>query len=120
MSRSIVTNSIGIGGSSVRVIPIRLLYRIELCKPDRLLETTVNGPDFTPVDETMEVLTEEPSRTAYANLIVEMLNNRPMLFIRDDEAEKSWRVCDPIATAWAEDEVPMQTYPAGGEPPTIC
>jgi glucose-6-phosphate 1-dehydrogenase len=47
-----------------------------------------------------------------------MLRNRPTLFIRGDEAEEAWRIIDPIAQAWANDEVPMQTYPAGSEPPS--
>jgi glucose-6-phosphate 1-dehydrogenase len=91
------------------------VLRIGLMKPYVRLETTINGPEFTPLNQTLEMLAEEPRRKAYANLIVEMLNNRPLLFIRGDEAEEAWRVIDPIATAWANDEVPMQTYPAGGE-----
>ena len=55
-------------------------------------------------------------RTPYANLILEMLKNDPMLFIRGDEAEESWRLIDPILSAWARGEVPMQSYPAGSSP----
>jgi glucose-6-phosphate 1-dehydrogenase len=36
-----------------------------------------------------------------------------LLFIRGDEAEESWRIIDPIVTAWSNDEVPRETYPAG-------
>lgn len=96
------------------------ILRIGLMQPYVRLETTINGPDFTPIDQTLEMLTQEPSRTAYANLITEMLNKRLMLFIRDDETEEAWRVTDPIAKAWANDEVPMQTYAAGGEPPACA
>ena len=40
-----------------------------------------------------------------------------MLFIRDDEAEESWRIIDPVMSAWRADEVPMQEYAAGRAPP---
>ena len=59
----------------------------------------------------------QPERSAYANLILEMFHNSPTLFIRGDEAEEAWRIIDPIAHAWAEDKVPMQSYPAGQAPP---
>jgi glucose-6-phosphate 1-dehydrogenase len=40
-----------------------------------------------------------------------------MLFIRSDEAEESWRIVDPVMTAWAAGEVTMQEYAAGQEAP---
>jgi NADPH-dependent 2,4-dienoyl-CoA reductase/sulfur reductase-like enzyme len=55
--------------------------------------------------------------TAYANLILEMLKNDPMLFIRGDEAEEAWRIIDPVMTAWSTGVVPMQGYAAGQPPP---
>jgi len=56
-------------------------------------------------------------RTAYANLILNMLNGDATLFIRGDEAEESWRIIDPVMNAWNADEVPMQEYVAGEPPP---
>ena len=53
-----------------------------------------------------------PRFTAYAHLILEMLNSNPMLFIRGDEAEEAWRI-DPVMKAWSVGDVPMQEYPAG-------
>ena len=47
-----------------------------------------------------------------------MLQRDPMLFIRGDEAEESWRIVDPVMQAWAAGQVPMQEYTAGQEPPT--
>ena len=58
-----------------------------------------------------------PRFTAYAHLILEMLNSDPMLFIRGDEAEEAWRIIDPVMTAWSAGEVPMQEYAAGQAPP---
>jgi hypothetical protein len=54
-------------------------------------------------------------RTAYANLILNMLNGDATLFIRGDEAEESWRIIDPVMNAWRSGDVPMQEY-AAGEP----
>ena len=59
----------------------------------------------------------QPRFSAYAHLILEMLHNDPMLFIRGDEAEESWRVIDPVMTSWAAGVVPMQEYAAGKEAP---
>ena len=94
------------------------VLRIGLMQPYVRLGTMINGPDYTALNQELEMLTPTPRRTAYANLILEMLHNKPILFIRGDEAEEAWRIIDPIAQAWANDEVPMQTYPAGSEPPS--
>jgi glucose-6-phosphate 1-dehydrogenase len=81
------------------------------------LSTTLNGPERTAETRKLEALSTPPRFTAYGHLILEMLENNPMLFIRGDEAEESWRVIDPVMTAWAAGDVPMQEYPAGGAPP---
>ena len=94
------------------------VLRIGLMQPYVRLGTNINGPDQTALYQQLELLSPAPRRTAYANLILEMLRNQPTLFIRGDEAEEAWRIIDPIAQAWAADEVPMQTYPAGSEPPS--
>jgi glucose-6-phosphate 1-dehydrogenase len=46
-----------------------------------------------------------------------MLHNNRMLFIRDDEAEESWRIIDPVMNAWSAGDVAMQGYVAGTAPP---
>ena len=33
------------------------------------------------------------------------------------ETEQAWRVVDPVLTAWAAGEVPLETYPAGSGGP---
>ena len=65
----------------------------------------------------LEARSTQPRFTAYANLILETLKSDPRLFIRGDEAEESWRIIDPVMTAWAAGDVPMQEYAAGGTPP---
>lgn len=93
------------------------VLRIGLMEPYISLQTNINGPNFAPVVETMNAVSEKPIHTAYANLMIEMLNNRPMLLIRDDEAEELWRITDPILKAWQDNEVPLQDYAAGSAPP---
>jgi glucose-6-phosphate 1-dehydrogenase len=83
------------------------------------LDTVVNGSDFSPVRGQLETTSAPPSRTPYANLIMEMLCARPMLFIRGDETEEAWRITDPISDAWSKDLVPLQEYAAGTEPPGV-
>jgi glucose-6-phosphate 1-dehydrogenase len=59
----------------------------------------------------------EPQRPPYANVLLDMMNNDPTLSVRGDEAEEAWRIMEPVITAWAKDEVPLQEYPAGSEGP---
>jgi glucose-6-phosphate 1-dehydrogenase len=93
------------------------VLRLGLTEPYVRLATTLNGPDRTAESRELETRSTEPRFTAYANLILETLRNDPMLFIRGDEAEESWRIVDPVMTAWAAGDVPMQEYAAGGTPP---
>jgi glucose-6-phosphate 1-dehydrogenase len=59
------------------------------------LSTTLNGPERTAEIRQLEARSTPPRFTAYAHLLLEMLRGDPMLFIRGDEAEESWRVIDP-------------------------
>jgi glucose-6-phosphate 1-dehydrogenase len=93
------------------------VLRLGLTEPYVRLATTLNGPDRTAESRELEARSSEPRFTAYANLILETLKSDPMLFIRGDEAEESWRIIDPVMTAWAAGDVPMQEYAAGGTPP---
>ena len=93
------------------------VLRLGLTEPYLRLSTTVNGPEQRAETVELEALSSAPGLTPYAHLIHEMLRNDPMLFIRGDEAEESWRIIDPVMSAWGADEVPMQEYPAGEAPP---
>lgn len=77
----------------------------------------INGHDYRPVARELELISEAPGRSAYANLLLEMLRKRPALFIRGDEAEEAWRIIDPIARTWERNEVAMGSYAAGGKAP---
>ena len=56
---------------------------------------------------------EEKPHDGYERLILDALIGDPTLFIRSDEAEAAWKVCDPILTAWADDAGPVAHYAAG-------
>ena len=92
------------------------VLRIGLSEPYVRLSTTLNGPGQTAETRQLEARTTPPRFTAYAHLILEMLRGDPMLFIRGDEAEESWRIIDPVMEAWTAGHVPMQDYPAGTTP----
>lgn len=92
------------------------VLRIGLMEPYVRWDITIKGANQQLINDTLEMVSPKPTRSAYANLLVEMLNNRTMLFIRDDEVEETWRVTDPIAQAWANGDAPLRTYPAGTSP----
>jgi glucose-6-phosphate 1-dehydrogenase len=93
------------------------VLRIGLAEPYLRLGTTLPSRERAAEHRDLEMRSTPLRRTPYANLILEMLKGDPMLFIRDDEAEESWRVADPVVRAWAAGEVPMQEYRAGEAPP---
>jgi glucose-6-phosphate 1-dehydrogenase len=93
------------------------VLRLGLTEPYVRLGTILNGPDRTAHSHELEVRTPEAGRTAYANLILNMLDCDATLFIRGDEAEESWRIIDPVMGAWRSGDVSMQEYAAGEAPP---
>jgi glucose-6-phosphate 1-dehydrogenase len=95
------------------------VFRLGLMQPYITLTAMTIGDARQGRQHELELHTPEPRRTPYANLLLEMLRGDATLFIRGDEAEESWRIIDPVAKAWAAGEVPLQDYPAGGEPPGV-
>jgi glucose-6-phosphate 1-dehydrogenase len=65
---------------------------------------------------TLETALPAPPRPAYASLIRDVLAGDATLAVRGDEAEEAWRIMQPILDAWAQDVVPLQSYPAGTTP----
>ncbi len=55
----------------------------------------------------------------YERLFLEAMSGHSRLFVRNDEVEEMWEIIQPIADAWAENIVPMQTYQAGSDGPPI-
>jgi glucose-6-phosphate 1-dehydrogenase len=95
------------------------MLRLEL-NPDRLaLALNINGPgdpfDLEYIELDTDLAPQEIS--AYGRLILDVLKGDLTLSIRDDEAEESWRIVEPILEAWRRGDVPLLDYPAGAEAP---
>ena len=88
--------------------------------PDRMeLGVNINGPgdpfDLEWVGLEAELAPQESS--AYARLLLDIIEGNPVLSIRGDEAEEAWRIVEPILDAWGAGKVPMSSYPAGSDGP---
>ncbi len=99
--------------------PTPNVLRLQL-DPDRMsLGVNINGPgdpfELDSVELDRDLGPQEMS--AYARLIMDVLEGDPTLSIRGDEAEESWRIVEPILDAWAAGRVPLGSYPAGAESP---
>ncbi|HUY21047.1 MAG TPA: glucose-6-phosphate dehydrogenase [Acidimicrobiales bacterium] len=49
----------------------------------------------------------------YERLLHDVMIGDATLFIRTDEVERAWQICDPFLEAWSQDGVPLSQYPAG-------
>jgi glucose-6-phosphate 1-dehydrogenase len=92
----------------LRLGPDRISLRVNLNTSGDLLalEPAELGLSLAPQD-----------LSAYARLLIDILDREPTLSIRDDEAEESWRIVAPILNSWQRDEVPLLSYPAGSHGP---
>ncbi len=99
--------------------PVPNVLAIEL-DPNRIaLKVNVNEPGDLFDLEQVELDTGFPSGAlpAYARLLLDILDGDPTLSIRDDEAEESWRIVEPILQVWGDGGVPLADYPAGSGGP---
>jgi glucose-6-phosphate 1-dehydrogenase len=55
----------------------------------------------------------EEAPDAYERLLLDAMVGDPTLFIRSDEVDQAWQIVDPILEAWAADDAPLASYPAG-------
>ncbi len=88
--------------------------------PDEVrLSLNVNGEgDPFQLEETDLSVTFAPQEQhAYARLLADVLSGDPTLAIRNDEAEESWRIVEPILAAWATGTPALLEYPAGSGGP---
>lgn len=101
-----------------QAVPNRL--RLALGPDEIRLDLNLNGPGdpFRLRPATLDLRLESPELSAYARLLMDILAGDPTLSIRDDEAELSWRIVEPILTSWNDAQVPLLTYPAGSAGPT--
>jgi glucose-6-phosphate 1-dehydrogenase len=88
--------------------------------PDRVtLGVNINGPgdpfDIEHIE--LESTLAPQDLTAYARLLLDVLRGDPILSIRDDEAEESWAIVEPILEAWRTGRPPLVEYAAGSDGP---
>jgi glucose-6-phosphate 1-dehydrogenase len=50
---------------------------------------------------------------AYERLLLDAMIGDPTLFIRSDEVEQAWKICDPLLAAFADGEPKVASYEAG-------
>lgn len=99
--------------------PERNVLKIEL-SPDRIaLAVNVNKPgDLCRLDRVeLDASFSAEELPAYARLLLDIVEGDPTLSIRDDEAEESWRIVEPILQVWKEDDGPLVEYAAGSHGP---
>ena len=89
--------------------------------PDAIsLQLNLNG-EGDPFDlEQVCVDAEFPTQELppYSLLLKEILEGDATLSIRGDEAEELWRIVEPVLSAWADNEVPLEEYRAGSAGPS--
>ncbi|MGQ3683521.1 MAG: glucose-6-phosphate dehydrogenase [Candidatus Loosdrechtia sp.] len=95
--------------------------RLEL-NPDRIalgvnIVTPCEALDLKYTELTRELTPQYLS--AYARLLLRVMEGRQNLFIRNDEAEESWKIVAPVIEAWTNDKIPLVEYPAGSEGPEL-
>jgi len=96
------------------------VLRLEL-NPDRMaLGVNINGlgdPFDLDYIELNAVLARQEI-SAYGRLLLDVLRGDLTLSIRDDEAEESWRIVEPILEAWRDGQVTLFEYRAGSTGPS--
>ena len=88
--------------------------------PDRMsLELNLNASEdpFELERATLSAELGEGALKAYAEVLSGVLDGDPMLAVRGDAAEQSWRIVAPILEAWRRDDVPLDDYVAGSSGP---
>ncbi len=88
--------------------------------PDRIgLAINVNAPgELFALDRVeLERACGSGGLPAYARLLLDVLQGDLTLSIRDDEAEESWRIVEPILEGWRAGRVPLLEYPASSSGP---
>ena len=88
--------------------------------PDRMaLGVNINGLgdpfDLEYIELDAALARQEIS--AYGRLLLDVLRGDLTLSIRDDEAEESWRIVEPILEAWRAGQVALLEYRAGSMGP---
>jgi glucose-6-phosphate 1-dehydrogenase len=89
-------------------------------KPGSVSLTMTMNAEGDPLDLEQKTLTANlaPARmTAYGEVLAQILDGSQLLTVRGDSAEDCWRIVEPVLRAFADNEVRMESYPAGSTGP---
>ncbi|QDO86930.1 glucose-6-phosphate dehydrogenase [Ornithinimicrobium ciconiae] len=92
---------------------------LELKPAEMILSLTVNaeGDPFDLEQKELHATLGDSRMLPYGEVLDRVLDADPLLSIRGDVAEDSWRIVEPILSAWRAGQVPMQEYAAGSAGP---
>lgn len=93
--------------------PNQLVLQID---PDEvILDVALNGAgDPFQLDHVqLDLALPAQEQSAYARVLLDVIDGDAALTIRADEAEESWRIVEPILDAWDHGVVDLRTYRAG-------
>lgn len=79
------------------------------------LELSVNaeGDPFTLEQKALHAALGKARMLPYGEVLAGIFDGDPLLSIRGDVAQESWRIVEPALTAWSRGDVPLEDYPAG-------
>jgi glucose-6-phosphate 1-dehydrogenase len=110
-------------GDGPRPAPNRLVIGLQ---PDEVvhleLRSKVPGPGpvqlaSRPLRLDLASAFSTPSTGAYERLLLDVLQDNPVLFMRRDEVEAAWSWIDPLLAAWEQDAAPLAGYAPGTDGP---
>jgi len=95
------------------------VLRLMLAPDEMSLELNINGPgDPRHLERaTLEAGFGPGELLAYGEVLEGILDDDPSLSVRGDTAEQCWRIVEPVLTAWRDNRVPLDEYPAGSDGP---
>ncbi|MCZ2404816.1 glucose-6-phosphate dehydrogenase [Paenarthrobacter sp. Z7-10] len=83
------------------------------------LDIDVNGPgDIYSLDRAeLKAELNDTDLLPYGEVLKAVLTDQAMFFVRGDTAVECWRIIEPVVEAWANNDVPIEEYPAGSNGP---
>lgn len=74
-----------------------------------------DGPSWVDLDDERDPVPAEP--LAYQRILADLLSGGNAFAVSATETELAWQVFTPVLQAWAANEVPLTSYPAGSAGP---
>lgn len=99
-------------GVAVRERPDRIVFCLDPHTVTFEMAVGVTDP-LGATEDGVAVLDLGESPPAYARVVGAILAGDPLLSLRADQAEESWRIIEPVVQAWEQGRTPLAEYPAG-------